>query len=73
MQFRKLDGKPYTAGSARRSIISALSANGIFGTNGKKEDRVFYVNEVAAAKWIEAQSFKFKLKKEELGKKPRKY
>jgi hypothetical protein len=44
MQFRKLDGKPYTAGSARRSIISALSANGIFGTHGKKEDRVFFVN-----------------------------
>jgi hypothetical protein len=28
--FRKVDGKPYTANSARRSIISALSANGIF-------------------------------------------
>ena len=47
--FRKVDGKLYTAQSARRSVISALSANGIFEQNvnetpsGQKE-RVYFVN-----------------------------
>jgi hypothetical protein len=56
--FRKVDGKLYTAQSARRSVISALSANGIFEQNvnetpsGQKE-RVYFVNKQMADKWVQ--------------------
>jgi hypothetical protein len=71
--FRKVDGKPYTANSARRSIISALSANGVFAAHGTPDDRVYSVHEESAQKWRDEQTSKFNLKRQELAKKPRKY